>query len=368
MILVVDCFKLVKGKGKSIGIYNLTLNLVRNLVRYRDHMENHLAKKCRVIVLGNQYNEQDFNIDGVDFVLEKLNPLNRFICIFWELFWVQVICIKLKADRVFFPRGFCAVFHPVKDTIIIHDMIPFYYHRVYPHMINKLENFYIRWRLKASIRSCRQIITISNESKREILSYVNINEDKIATLYTGCNSINHHGSGKDDYIVAVTSELPHKNAKGIVDAYKEYCRITPNPLRLVVIGVKDVDSYSLTENIKEKISCIKYIGNNTEFYQIVARARIFLFLSLKEGFGFPPIEAMQLGVPVICSNVSSIPEVVGKAAVLVDPMNPTKVAEEIHSLEQDPNRQAILVEEGYKNIQRFSWDEIIKSYGRVLFQ
>ncbi len=97
----------------------------------------------------------------------------------------------------------------------------------------------------------------------------------------------------------------------------------------------------------------------------MANSKVFLFLSLIEGFGYPPIEAMQLGVLVICSYTSSLPEVVGEAAVLVDPLDVNRVAGKMEELLGDETKQRELVEKGYKNIERFSWDSRAKLYWKT---
>ena len=124
MILIIDCFKLVKGAGKSIGIYNLALNLVRNLVAEKEKSTDSAIHNTRILVLGTEHNANDFNIDGVEFISMKYNPLNKLFCIFWELFLVSFYAKKCKADKIVYPRGFSSMLHLTKETIIVHDMIP----------------------------------------------------------------------------------------------------------------------------------------------------------------------------------------------------------------------------------------------------
>lgn len=370
MILIIDCFKQVKGTGKSIGIYNLALNLVVNLVEEQKNTNNKKIKKSKIIVLGNKYNRSDFAIDGVEFVQVNYNPLNKLICILWELFIVSSVCKKLNADRVLFPRGFCALTHPVKDSIIIHDLIPFYYNKYYPEVFNKLENAYIMTRLKSSIKKCNQIITISEASKKDILNITKIDEKKIVVINNGCNALSYEIEkfNEEKYIVAITSGLPHKNAEGVIKSYVEYYKRTVNPLPLTVIGIADVEKYNLPVDVKKKITCFKFIKEDYELHKIIGNATVFYFLSLVEGFGFPPIEAMQLGVPVICSNLSSLPEVVGDAAEMVDPNDYETIGKALDDLINNKSKMETMIEKGYKNISRFSWENIAKLYWTALLQ
>lgn len=370
MILVVDCFKLVRGAGKSIGIYNLALNLVRNLVEEKAGTKDSEIKQCRIVVLGNAYNEKEFNIPGVEFVCIEHNPLNKLRCIWWELFEVSFAARKYHADKMIHPRGYAPILKMTKEYIVVHDMIPFYYDEHYKGYFNRLENFYIMWRLKASIQSCDRVITISEASCKDILNRVKVPKSKISVIYNGYNKITELPEcvDKSNYIIAVTSKLPHKNAKGIIEAYEVYFKQCEHPLQLRIIGIGDVEQYALEPQAKENIKCYQYIESNEEMHRMIAEAKIFLFLSLIEGFGFPPIEAMQLGTPVVCSKMSSLPEVVGDAAILVDPCKPDEVADALVKLQNDANKQQELIVKGYHNVERFSWDKTANKYADIVMK
>ena len=368
MILIIDCFKLVKGAGKSIGIYNLAMNLVRNLVAEKERTTDTKIKNTRILVFGTEHNAKDFAIDGVEFISMKFNPLNKLFCIFWELFLVSVYAKKYKADKILYPRGFSSMLHLTKENIIVHDMIPFYYDKHYPEVFNKLENFYIMWRLKASIRHCDKVITISQASKQDILDYTHVNPDKIEVIHNGCNLISPVKNEKKDYFVAITSALPHKNAEGIVRSYEAYFKRVSNPLPLKIIGIADCDAYGLLPEVKEQIECFRYIASNEEMHKLIADANVFLFLSLVEGFGFPPLEAMQLKTAVICSGISSLPEVVGDAAMLVNPKDYEEVAAAMEKLSTDSMLREELIQKGSGNVKRFSWDGLRKQYWSALME
>ena len=365
MKIVFDCFKLVKGVGKSIGIYNLAKSMVANLAKSQKSVKGERQKSYELIVIGNEYNRPDFDISGVQFVLEEIfNPLKKIDCIIWELLVVSRRAKILQADRIVFPRGFAPLMRSGKDIIVIHDLIPFYYAEHYPDYFKKLENFYIMNRLKASAVNCHKIITISEASKRDILKYIHVNKDKIEVIHNGCNEMENidKESMPNKYIVAVASDLPHKNSGGSIKSYEAYCQYSQAPLELVVIGFDNLDRYELSAEIKSKITCYKYIEDNREMHQLITNASVFLFLSFIEGFGFPPIEAMQLGVPVICSNRSSLPEIVGDAAILVEPDNYKEIGRQLDGLIKNQNLQRQLIKKGYENVSRFSWNTRAEKY------
>lgn len=370
MRIIIDCFKQVKGAGKSIGIYNLAQNLVLNLSKTRKGHGSPEIRESEIIVLGNLHNQCDFDLDGVEFVcVTGYDPLNKVHCVLWELFGVSRMCRKLSGNLVIFPRGYCALTHPIADIVIIHDLIPFYYHEHYPKVFNRFENAYIMARLRQSAKSCRQVITISESSKKEINRYFKVPEHKVAVIYNGYNhmeTVQKELDMESPYIVAVTSTLPHKNAKGVLESYKRYCERAETPLRLVVIGIEDTSSYDLPDSVRSRITCYKYIKDNVVMHKLIADAVVFLFLSLAEGFGFPPLEAMQLQTPVICSNVSSLPEVVGNAAILVKPDDYDQVAECLDRLVLDRKMQQELVRRGMHNIERFRWELQAERYWEII--
>lgn len=376
--LVIDAFKLVKGVGKSIGIYNLTMNLVQRLAQenVRRGYEN------RIIVLGNEYNREDMSADGVTFELMKGDPKDRKTILLWELFTVTKAAKQYGADRILFPRGFRPLFYGGKDTIIIHDLIPFYYAEHYPDYFNRLENTYIMMRLKASIKGADRIITISDSSVKDILDKVPGSAGRVVEIYNGLNEMKDREAilrdavRDDPYIVAVTSSLPHKNAAGIMRTYESYHALCAKekvqPLPLKVIGIASADDFVkqglISEEAASRITCYSYIEKYRDMCSLIASAQMFLFLSVAEGFGFPPLEAMQLKVPVICSDRTSLPEVVGDAGILVDPDDPSETAGQLLRLQSDEDLRQSLVRKGDANIERFGWDSRIQAYWEELFR
>ena len=377
MRLVIDCFKLVKGQGKSIGIYNLAKNLTRHLAetnQNREHCEE-------IVVLGNEYNRKDFEVPGVRFILVKGNPLSRLSYTLWELFGVVSAVKKAGGDRVLFPRGYRPLFYRGKDIVIIHDLIPFFYDRHFPGVLNRVENAYIMNRLKASIRHAYRVVTISEYSMKEMEEICPDCGKRTRVIYNGinpvpCSEVPSSLKPEGPYLYAGVSALPHKNALGVLKTYEAYykaeIREGKNPARLVIIGIDSPESIPggevLSPQAAEYVTCCCYIESGEEMHSLLAGASAFLFLSLIEGFGFPPLEAMQLGVPVICSNRSSLPEVIGDAGLLTDPDDIDGTVSCIRRLLGDEALRKELIEKGYENVKRFDWDSRIERYWEVLTQ
>lgn len=394
MNLVIDCFKQVKGAGKSIGIYNLAKSITGHLGERALEEKEKKGQAGRkdnsdaIIVLGNAHNREEFDVPGVTFIEVKGNPLNKLYCILWELFLVKKYAKRYQADRILFPRGYrpagrkgsigiCRGGRRIKDTILIHDLIPFYYDKHYPGFFNRLENAYIMYRLKVSIKKADRVITISEYSKKDILDKVPGCGRKIKVIHNGLNDVSYDtgkkeegtGKGKGDYIVAMTSGLPHKNARGVLKAYEAYYRKAQNPLRLVVIGIEDTSFYEEMESeAAAHVECHKFFQGFDVMCRVAAGAKAYLFLSYVEGFGFPPLEAMQLGVPVVCSCRSSLPEVVRDAGILVEPDNAGEAALALIKVTEDETLREELIRKGYENIRRFSWESRTELYWRELFR
>lgn len=398
MNLVIDCFKLVKGSGKSIGIYNLTKSITCHLGERIVEAENGRksgyknsagGKKAdnsgnSIIVLGNAYNREEFDVPGVIFVEMKGNPLNKLYCILWELALVKKYARRYQADRVLFPRGYRPFGRKgyigrrkdgkkIRDTILIHDLIPFYYDKYYPGVFNRLENAYIMYRLKASMKKADRIITISEYSKEDILKKVPGCGKKIAVIHNGLNDVRYEKgeSGKHgrDYIVAMTSGLPHKNAKGVLKTYEVYYKMAKDPLDLAALGIADTSALmDMDKEAAEHVRCYKFFEKFEDMCRMAAGAKAYLFMSYVEGFGFPPLEAMQMGVPVVCSDRSSLPEVVADAGLLVSPEDYEGAAKALIRVTTQERLRKELIRKGYENIRRFSWESRTDLYWKELFR
>lgn len=358
-----DCAKLAKGTGKSIGIYNVAKSVITNMV-------GKLPEGYEMVVFGNEINRCDFDIRGVEFIAVDINIEDKKDVIMWELFRVNRYIKKYKIDKIMFLRGFTSLHCPVPDVILIHDLIPFFYHKHYPRALGFASNAYIMFRLKQSIRKAKQIITISEYSKQEIVKLVPSAMQKTTVIHHGYDRRRRNYAvvpAKDDYIIGIASMLPHKNAKGIVKAYEQYFAGVEYPARLVLTGVTSLQEAGISVDgaVASRIECKPYMEDR-EYYTLFKNAKVMLFLTLIEGFGLPPLEAMELGVPVICSNKTSLPEVVNDAGILVDPNNTNEIARQLERVMQDDKLREEMIFNGYVNLGSFLWEDKIQQYIKVL--
>ena len=161
------------------------------------------------------------------------------------------------------------------------------------------------------------------------------------------------------YLFTVTASHPHKNVDGLFRAYEAACREWPDPPPLVVVGIRGRHQEQLEATVRGwkgagRIVFPGWVDAET-LAALYRSARLFVFASKYEGFGIPVLEAMSVGVPVLSSNRTSLPEVCGDAATLVDPDDLETFAREIRQLWTDKSRRSQQVANGYAQAARFTW-------------
>jgi glycosyltransferase involved in cell wall biosynthesis len=221
------------------------------------------------------------------------------------------------------------------------------------------------------------IISVSNNTKRDLLRYSPVREDKITVIHEGCALRGtevlgdsdaqmllaaHYGLRRDFILYVARLEHPNKNHVSLLQAYKSLQRNNASLPPLVFVGG---DSYRANV-IKEAIDALSLRDHVTvtgfvpdahlpAFYR---RALAYVCPTLYEGFGLPLLEAMQFGVPIVCSDSSSLPELVGAAAILFDPHNVSSIAAALTAVVSDRSIRATLIQEGSAQLRKFSATEM----------
>jgi len=186
----------------------------------------------------------------------------------------------------------------------------------------------------------------------------------VTTIYNGIDKNKNYVDIKSEegYIFAISSNLPHKNLIGILRSYDEYYKNSKHPLKLKICGIKDYEKYKngISLNAWENIEFLKYLSDE-ELNGYYKSSFCFLFLSQIEGFGFPPLEAMKFKIPVICSKIPCLEEVVGQSALLVEPNNYVEVSNNIIKLQKDKELQQKLSIDGEAKTNNYDWNICAKS-------
>jgi glycosyltransferase involved in cell wall biosynthesis len=214
-----------------------------------------------------------------------------------------------------------------------------------------------------SLRMANQVITVSNFSRSEILSFFPHARKKLTVVYLA-SSLRSDGNPGDcplsaPYFLIVGSYEPRKNLERVLHAYARYRELTPHPIDLVIVGTEQWGSFSAssfveTRHLQSSVHLIRRADDAT-LRALYANARALIMASLYEGFGLPMVEAMQWSIPLIASNASSIPEVAGNAALLVDPCDQEAIALALTRISEDEVLHGGLAEKAQARGLEFSW-------------
>lgn len=263
---------------------------------------------------------------------------------------------------------------PVKKActvLTIHDLA--YIH--YPDTIGRSSYKLLTKNLVRHAQSCNRIIAVSENTKRDIVKYLNIDPQKIDVTHLAADSIyrvidkadlkiefvRKKYNLPDNFILYVGNLEPRKNVPTLVRAYNTLLKRTGCDYKLVLAGGRkkgfnEIEHLIKQLHIEDKVLMTGYVELDDIPY-LYNLADVFTYVSKFEGFGLPPLEAMQCGTPVIVSNVSSLPEVVGDAGILVDPLNDEEIAAALENLLNDEKLREHYSRKGQKRAANFSWEQ-----------
>lgn len=276
----------------------------------------------------------------------------------------------VKNIDIFHPTDFSPVVRRWKQTplvLTVCDMIP----ELYPHFFKD-----IKTRLKnksESIKRADHIITISHSTKTDLIKFYNVDEEKITVVYPGVSSpLQVHEKrelpfGKEPYILYVgTRKQAYKNFKNLLSVYASNKSINSH-CHLVCFGGPPFtgDELGLASRLGCRNSIFHLSGDDSLLAEVYTGARVFVYPSLYEGFGFPPLEAMAYGCPVAAADTASIPEVLGDAALYFDPTDPGAISSVIEKLLFENDTVEELVKRGFHRIERYSWSKMAEETFQV---
>jgi glycosyltransferase involved in cell wall biosynthesis len=259
------------------------------------------------------------------------------------------------------------------SVVTIHDCI----HLMFPQYLpNRMAYAYARAQMWTAAHRSDCILTVSDASKRDILHLFNIPPEKIVVVY---NAIDAHFSLTPPpdavarvreryqldhrFVLYVGNIKPHKNLVRLIEAFSELRARELEDVKLLIIGDEISKLPALRHAVhRHKLhKHVRFLGYvpDDQLAVLYRLAAVFVFPSLYEGFGLPPLEAMASGTPVVVSNVSSLPEVVGDAAVLVDPHDTDSIVEGLHCVLTNPARAEDMRRKGLERSREFSWERSV---------
>jgi glycosyltransferase involved in cell wall biosynthesis len=276
-----------------------------------------------------------------------------------------------KYDLLHCPQFNVPLLTNVPLVLTVHDCT---FDRFPEEFPNKISRFYYQFMFPAALRKARKIIAISDSTKKELIHFYQVPEEKISVIYLGVGEkfFQRYSNEKifafkqelgitEEYILYVGLTRPRKNLDRILRAFARFLSQSDRKHKLVLVGnidkrFLDVDKLVNDLNIRDNVLELGFVSDDN-LLKLYQGASFLLFPSLYEGFGLPVLEAMALGTPVLTSNVSSLPEVAGDAALLVDPYNIEGIARGIKELSENPNIRESLIRKGKLRAAHFSWDK-----------
>ena len=254
-------------------------------------------------------------------------------------------------------------------VVTIHDCI----HLRFPQYLPKRgAHFYAQTMMNMSARRACRVLTVSEASKQDILHYLGVPASKVEVIYNALDERLASPPTEEEitrvrerflltapFILYTGNIKPHKNIDRLIEAYSLLRSRGFEHVKLLIIG-DEISKYPNLRRLVHRFQLhqhVRFLGfvSDATLAVLYRLAAVFVFPSLYEGFGLPPLEAMALGAPVITSNVSSLPEVVGDAAVLIDPTDAGALADAMARVLGDDALRAELIRRGHERVRAFSW-------------
>ena len=360
MNIAINTRLLQKEKLEGIGFF--TRETLARITR--SHPEHQF-----IFIFDRPYDDEFIFSDNITPVVVSPPTRHPLLWVIWFELRIPFILKKYKADLFFSPDGYLSLNTKVPQVAAIHDLN--FVHR--PNDLPWLKAKYYNFFFPRFARHARRIVTVSNYSKNDIVHSYQIEAGKIDVAYNGINSlytpvpedekraVRQKYTDGCEYFLFIGSLHPRKNICGLLRAYDAFRNSAETNTKLVITGgelFKTGDIEKTFRRMKHKSDVI-FTGHisSKELHLVLGAALCLTFVPFFEGFGIPVAEAMSAGVPVISSNTTSLPEVGGDAVLYADPSSPEEIKEAMVRIVQDKNLRAELIEKGFRQKEKFSWDK-----------
>lgn len=290
-----------------------------------------------------------------------------FLYFWWFNYSVKKALCKYKIDVFFSPDGYLSLNTKIPQIITIHDINFEHHPKDLPFFVrNYLRMFFPKFAKKAS-----KIITVSEYSKQDIKKIYSIDDNKISVIWNAaselftpldknsCIAVKNRYTNGNEYFIYIGSIHPRKNVQRLIDAFTIFKLKNTNSYNLVIVGENLWKNHSSSIKIRPEIKkFIHFTGhvNLNELVKITGAASCLTYIPYFEGFGIPLVEAMSCGIPIISGNLTSLPEVIGDAGILVNPFDINEIAEAMENIFLNEDLRNILSEKSLKRSKIFSWD------------
>ncbi|MFH1004703.1 MAG: glycosyltransferase family 1 protein [Bacteroidota bacterium] len=364
MIIAVNTRLLLKDKLEGIGWFTFeSLKIIT---------KNHPEHKFLFLFDRPFSNEFIFSNNISPIVI---GPPSRhpFLWYWWFEYSLPKIFNRHKPDLFLSPDGYLSLRSSVKSIPVIHDLN--FEH--YPQDIPFITSRYYKKYFPLFAKKASRIATVSEYSKQDISNLYNIPSEKIDVVYDGANESFKNQElnspfrekwSKVEYFLFIGALLPRKNIARLLQAFEQFKKSSSSKTKLVIAGGKmwktsDIENVYSNMNFRDDVIFTGRLGID-ELKYVMSSALALVFVPYFEGFGIPIVEAMYSDVPVITSNVTSMPEISGNAALLVDPFSIDSIKDGMMKIYKDETLRKQLIANGRKQREKFSWDKT----ARLLWQ
>ncbi|RYZ60598.1 MAG: glycosyltransferase family 1 protein [Proteobacteria bacterium] len=353
--------------AKRTGVQRAAYNLVKTLLDIDQENEY-------VLFTGEDQAEEWRKYPNVTLVTSPLKVGGNLRNHLWEQFVLPKLAKKHKIDILHSPANMAPMFYSGASVVHIHDLCFVVNPQWYSYTFHTAYNIAIPRLAKKATR----VITNSNNSRNDLLQFYNVDASKVRLIYWavdqtfGARETNSTESvTESDYILYVGSLEPRKNIGNLIEAFERMRTRNPDlKTKLVLIGGESPLFADVRLQIKTYHQDVVFKGfvSDEELRQYYRQAQAVAYPSLYEGFGLPPLEAMASGAPVVTSNTSSLPEVVGNAALMVSPYDCDQLAETLALIVRDPLLRREMRARGYEQVKKFNWYRVARNILAVYYE
>jgi len=361
MVIAVNCRLLLKNKLEGIGWF--TYQTLKRITR--DHPEHQF-----IFIFDRPYDPSFIFSDNITPVVAGLPTRHPVLWFLWLELVIPRILKKYKADVFFSPDGFLSLRTKVRSLPVIHDISFAHRPKDLPMAVRLYYNFFFPRFARKAYRIC----TVSTFSQKDLIKTYGIARPIIRVVFNGVNEaykplsgdvinqVKARYSGGKPYFLYVGSVHPRKNVGNLLDAYHQFIANSGLDIKMVVVGAKMWSGTPDDANGSKGGSSggeVIYTGRlePEELYKVMGSALALTFVPWYEGFGIPVVEAMASGVPVLTSNVTSLPEVGGNAVIYANPGSVDEIADGMQQLASDDELRIKLIAAGLDRHKLFTWDK-----------
>lgn len=337
------------------GVEEYTYQLIRHLTMLKESDEHRF-------ILYSPFNKKfDFRLPD-NFEIKQL----KWGLPAWTQCRLSVEMAARKPDVLFIPVHVLPLIHPKNSVVTIHGLEYEYFPEMYPARHLR----YLRWSTKCALKNSARIIAISENTKNDLIKIYGAKPEKISVVHHGYSEVEPPQISEVEppkYILFIGRLERKKNLGGVIGAFNLLKKKYSLPHKLVLVGGRGYGYNSFAGEIAENKDIIEMgFVSEEEKWRLLRNASLFAFPVFYEGFGMPILEAQAMGCPVITSGTSSLPEVAGEGALFVEPKNIEKIAEAVYKVISDGELRKGLIENGFQNIKKFSWEKCAKETLKIL--